>query len=267
MSGVTVELVGRGVHALRRSTFWWAVGVVVFVVLNAAFWPSLEGSDALQGFEDMGDLLDAFGAGNLASPAGYLDGQVFALMLPLLLSGMAVAGCSSITAGDEDAGRLELLHALPVGRRAVWLSRWAASLLVLAATTALVAAVITVCLPVFSLDGVAAESVVAATAGCGLLAAFHAAVAFAAGGAGASRGRAIGVAVLVLVAGYMMNFLLPLADAVAGARQWSPWYWAIGEQPVSDGLHAGRLLLLAAFTIALVWVGASAVTRRDIRAA
>lgn len=265
MNDAAVELLARGVHALRRSTIWWGSGVVFFVVLNAAFWPSLEGSKALQGFEDMGDLLDAFGAGNLASAAGYLDGQVFALMLPLLLSGMAVAGCSGITSGDEDAGRLELLHALPVGRRAVWLSRWAASLLALIAVTAVVAAVATVSLPVFSFDGVRAASVVAATGGCGLLAAFHAAAAFAAGGLGASRGRAVGVAVLVLVAGYMMNFLLPLADAVAGARQWSPWYWAIGEQPVSNGLHADRLLLLAALTAALVWAGAAAVERRDIR--
>lgn len=267
MSDATVELLARGVHALRRSTIWWGAGVVFFVVLNAAFWPSLERSEALQGFEDMGDLLDAFGAGNLASPAGYLDGQVFALMLPLLLSGMAVAGCSGITSGDEDAGRLELLHALPVGRRAVWLSRWAASLLALAAITALVAAVVTVCLPVFSLGGVGAAAVIGATVGSGLLAAFHAAVAFAAGGFGASRGRAAGVAVLVLVAGYLMNFVLPMADAMAGVRLWSPWYWAIGEQPVTEGVHAGRLLLLAALTAVLVWAGLAGVGRRDIRSA
>lgn len=129
VNDATAELVARGLHALRRSTLWWTVGVVVFVVLNTAFWPSFEGGDALGSVEDMGEVLDAFGAGNLASPGGYLDGQVFALLLPLLLSGMAVAGCSGITSGDEDAGRLELLQALPVGRRRVWVSRWVASVL------------------------------------------------------------------------------------------------------------------------------------------
>jgi ABC-2 type transport system permease protein len=267
VNAAVAELVVRGVHALRRSALWWGVGILFFAVLNTAFWPALEGTEALQSFEDMGEVLDAFGAQNLATPAGYLDGQVYALMLPLLLSGMAIAGASAITSGDEDAGRLELLHALPVSRRAVWLTRWAGALAVLAAVTAVVAVVMAACLPVFSLEGVGVAPVVAATFACGLLAAFHAAVAFAAGGLGASRALAVGVAILVLVAGYVVSFVLPLADALAGARGWSPWYWALGRQPVSDGVDPVRLLLLAGVTAALVAVGVRGVGRRDIRSA
>ena len=44
---------------------------------------------------------------------------------------------TEITSGDEDAGRLELLHALPVARSVVWLGRWASSMLVLAAVAAI----------------------------------------------------------------------------------------------------------------------------------
>ena len=43
---------------------------------------------------------------DLATAGGYLDGQMYALMLPLLLSGLAIAITSALTAGDEDAGRL-----------------------------------------------------------------------------------------------------------------------------------------------------------------
>ena len=136
VTGAFTELLVRGMRALRRSAAWWGFGIVVFAVVNAAFWPSLEGSDALDSFDDMADLLEAFGAQNLATPSGYLDGQMYALMLPLLLSGMAIAGLTAITSGDEGAGRLELLHALPVSRRAVWLGRWAAAMLVLFAVAA-----------------------------------------------------------------------------------------------------------------------------------
>jgi ABC-2 type transport system permease protein len=267
VNDVAAELLARGLHALRRSTVWWTVGIVAFAVLNAAFWPSLEGSEALEGFEDMGALLEAFGAQNLASPAGYLDGQVFALLLPLLLSGMAVAQASLLTAGDEDAGRLELLHALPVGRRAIWLSRWASSLAALVAVSAAVAVAVVVCLPVFSLDGVGASRVLAATGACALLAAFHASVAYATAGAGGSRGRCVGIAFGVLIAGYLASFVLPIADSLRAARRLSPWYWAVGEQPVLDGVSAPRLALLAVLTAALVWLGTAAVDRRDIRAA
>ena len=124
------ELLTRGIHALRRSGIWWGLAIVTFSLVNLAFWPSLEGSEALDSLEGMSEgLLEAFGAQNIATPAGYLDGQLFALMLPLLLSGMAIAGMTAITSGDEDAGRLELLHALPVtdapcgcrGSRQLWL--------------------------------------------------------------------------------------------------------------------------------------------------
>ena len=64
-----------------------------------------------------------------------------------------------------------------------------------------------------------------------------------------------------------MSFLIPLADRLAGVRAWSPWHWAIGEQPVTDGVDAGGLALLAIVTAAVVWLGTAAVERRDIRTA
>lgn len=123
------------------------------------------------------------------------------------------------------------------------------------------------CLPLFSLDEVGPGRILGATIGCALLAAFHAAVAYAAGGLGLSRGRSAGAAVLVLVLGYVLSLLLPLVDALAGARKWSPWYWAIGEQPVSDGVGGGWLLLIVVATAALIGLGTAAVDRRDIRSA
>jgi ABC-2 type transport system permease protein len=262
-----VELVVRGAAALRRSTIWWSVGIVALTVTTVGFWPSLEGSEALEGFEDMGSLLEAFGAQNLATPEGYLDGQMFAIMLPLLLSGLAIAGVTALTSGDEDAGRLELLHALPVSRRGIWLSRWLASTVMLVVVAMATALTMIVAMPIFSLEEVGPWPVIVATFGCTLLAAFHAGVGFLAGALGARRGAAVGAAVCVLATGYVLGLLAPLAEGLAWMRNLSPWYWGLGEQPVSNGLHAGRLALLATSTGILVFVGQRAVGRRDIRTA
>ena len=256
-----------GARLLRRSAIWWTVGIVAFSLVNAAFWPSLEGTEALESFEDMGALLEAFGAQNIATPAGYLDGQLYALMLPLLLSGMAVAMATAVTSGDEDAGRLELLHALPVDRRALWVGRWASATTVLLAVAAVVTVVMVAALPVCSLSEVGAGRIVGATLGSAVLAAFHASVGYAAGGLGATRARSVGVAMAFVLAGYVASYVLPIADSLRGARSWSPWYWALGDQPVSDGVDAAGLLLMALLTAGLVWVGTTAVGRRDIRSA
>jgi len=261
------ELVARGAATLRRSTIWWSLGIAVLTITTIGFWPSLEGSEALKSFDDMGSVMEAFGAQNMGTPAGYLDGQMFAIMLPLLLSGMAIAGLTALTSGAEDAGRLEFVHALPVSRQAVWIGRWLAAMLMLLAVTLATALVMVVFLPIFSLEEVSRWSVIAATIGCAVLAAFHAAVGFAAGALGARRGTAVAISVCVLVAGYVLGLLAPLADGLGWTRKLSPWYWALGEQPVSNGLHPAWLTLLVAVTAVLVIVGEQAIDRRDIRTA
>lgn len=262
------EVLVRGLHALRKAALWWALGVAFFGLVTVGFWPSFEGSDALASLGDMSEgLLEAFGAQDIATPAGYLDGQMFALMLPLLLTGMAVATATLLTAGDEEAGRLELLHALPLRRRSIWLGRFAAAMLALGAVTTTTAVLMAVSLRPFSLEEVGIGQIVVATYACALLAAFHAAVGYALAGLGRSRGAAAGGAALVAMIGYLASFVLPLARSLVWARRLSPWHWSIGEQPVSDGVEPVGVVLVALATVALVALGTAAVERRDIRSA
>jgi ABC-2 type transport system permease protein len=268
VTGSTSELLRRGLHALRRSTMWWGLGIVALAIVSVAFWPSLEGTTALTDMvESSKELMEAFGAQNLATASGYLDGQMYALMLPLLLSGFAIAVVTALTSGDEDAGRLELLEALPVTRPAVWLTRLAAVVVGIASIALATALVVSASIAPFSLDGVTVGRVFLATFGCAVLAVFHACVAYAVGGAGGSRGLSVGVSIAVLVAGYVASYLLPLSDALAGFRKLSPWYWAIGNQPVTYGLPGAWIVLLLAVAAALVAFGTVAVTRRDVRSA
>jgi ABC-2 type transport system permease protein len=268
VNGATVELFRRGVHALRRSGAWWAVGVLAMTLVSVAFWPSLEGSTALTDLTDSSkQLMEAFGAQDLSTAAGYLDGELYALMLPLLLSGLAIATTSALTAGDEEAGRMELLQALPVSRTQVWLARLAAAAGILAVVTLLTAVVVALSLTPFSLDDIGVGRVLVATLGCGALGLFHAAVAYAVAGGGGSRALSVGTSIAVLVAGYIASFLLPLADALDGMRRISPWYWAIGTQPISDGVAGSWFVLLVVAIAALVTFGTVAVNRRDLRGA
>jgi ABC-2 type transport system permease protein len=262
------ELFVRGVHALRRSGFWWGVGIVALALVSVAFWPSLAGNDALTSLtKSSKSLMAAFGAENFATPAGYLDGQMYALMLPLLLSGLAIATTTALTAGDEDAGRLELVHALPVSRSAVWLTRLAAATAVLAIVTSVTAFVVAATLQPFSLDDIAVTRIVVVTFACAALGLFHGAVGYAVAGSGGSRSLSAGLSIAVLVVGYVASYLLPLSDALKGFRKVSPWYWAIGTQPVSDGISGAWLALLLGVTAVLVAWGTLAVNHRDLRGA
>ena len=128
-----------------RSAIAWAGSIAGLVALTVAFWPAFEGST------DLGEMLDAmleqippglieaFGMQDFGAPAGYLRGNLYDLLVPLLLGAAAIALAVALTAGEEDAGRLELVVAQPVSRAAVFGGRAGALLgwlLVLVVATA-----------------------------------------------------------------------------------------------------------------------------------
>jgi ABC-2 type transport system permease protein len=67
------------------------------------------------------------------------------------------------------------------------------------------------------------------------------------------------------VASYVMAYLAPLVESLQSVRAWSPWHWALGEQPVSDGVTTTSVLGLTAILALLVAAGTLQVARRDVR--
>ena len=93
------------------------------------------------------------------------------------------------------------------------------------------------------------------------------AVAYAAAGLGARRATAAGVAVGVLLAGYLLGLVVPLVDSIDGLRHLSPWTWSLGQQPVSNGVDIRWLTLTLLTTAMLIVAGTIGFAHRDIRGA
>lgn len=130
-------------HTLRRlrgQIIGWAVGIGLYGLLMAFFYPSMA---------EMGDMLDdyigMFPEAMLAffeniyiigTPMGYLDVYYFSY-LHLIIGIMAVSAGAGLLAGDEEKGILDLVLAHPVSRTDLFFGRLlglaASLLLVLAA--------------------------------------------------------------------------------------------------------------------------------------
>lgn len=264
----TSELVKQALKAQRRSALVWSLSLVLLVAAVLAVWPAMRDAGSLDTLvEGMPpEVVAALGIGDLASPVGFLNGNLYALLLPLLFAALAVVNMTALTAGDEDAGRLEMLLALPVSRQSVYLCRAAAVTLVLAATGALVG--LTIWAGGVAVDmGVGFSAVAAATGSLFLFALFYAGLALALSGLGLRAGAVQGAAFGVLAASYLVGAFFPL---VGGLRVWariSPWQWAFGDDPLVEGVDPVGALLLLVGTSVLVLIGVAAVARRTIRAA
>jgi len=99
---------------------WWVIAIGLFVFINLIFYPTVKSQRAEfeKSFSQLSDQTTALfsDTGDLFSPIGYLSGQVFYLMLPLLLGGLAIGLGSSLIGREERDGTIELLLSRPISR-------------------------------------------------------------------------------------------------------------------------------------------------------
>lgn len=255
----------------RKSTIWWVVGVVATVALTVLFYPSVEGQDSFDEMtEEMPDAVaELFGldsAFSMSSPEGFLQSQLFATMLPILLLVFGIAVGARAIGGAEEDGTLELLLANPVSRRRVVLERYGALVvlhLVLLAATATVT--FATALPVGAAEGIPLAWIAASFAAVLLLGVLHATIAFTVGAFTGRRGRAIAVASAVGVAGYLVQGLAEAADPLKPLQAVSPFHWLLERNMLGEGVYWPSIYLPLLVTLVLVAVAVPAFERRDLR--
>ena len=220
-------------HALWRrrvSLAWWALAVAGTCVLLAVAYPTVRDNNELDktfahlppGVEA---LLGLSGGNRLSSPAGYLDSQFFANILPVMLLVFAIGLAAWTVAGDESAGSLELLLANPVSRVRVAVARLAAVVLLLAGLAAVCVGALVALAPATGMTkGLPVTRVAAATIAAGLFALTFATVAFAVGAATGSRPAALGAAAALAVAGYVLEGLSQQIHALHPVGAVNPWH-------------------------------------------
>ncbi len=262
------ELLFAPARALRRAALLWAAGFAVLVAITIAVWPVFKGSSSISQAMDQlpQGVVKAFGLQGFGTPAGFLRGNLYDFFVPLLLAGVAVYFVSSVTAGEEDSGRLELIVAQPVPRRAVFAGRAATAGLWMLGVAAITAAV------QFGSDAVWGLSIGADRLGATLglvtlLGLFHGGLAVLVAGVRPRPSAVLGVGIGVTVAGMVIAALFPLSRTLQGAAHISPWDWAFGGDPLVDPTAAWRYLALGSPALLMAVVGVWAFGQRDIRAA
>jgi beta-exotoxin I transport system permease protein len=264
---MAAELFRRGIVDHRRALAGWCVGIVGYVALIASIFPSIEGSpqlnDLIESYPDvLKSLFGITGTANIASGAGFLDAELFSFMLPLLILVLAISSGARTLAGEEDAGRLELVLAYPVQRRrAVVAKGLAIALEVLLACVAATVAILVFDL-IVDLD-LSLAHVAGAFAALVALGLFYGWLSLAVGAAYPSRALALGIAAGAAAVSYLVGGLHDLAGWLDPFRFLSP-FWLVGQTPLQGGTDSvGVVVVLVAAVVALA-VGAALVERRDL---
>jgi ABC-2 type transport system permease protein len=199
----------------------------------------------------------------LLTAGGFLSSRLYSSIGLILVLGYGIGFGTRAVAGDERAGRLELLLGLPVSRTRVVRSRFLALAVLLAVLCGGLALVLSIGDAALDLD-LNGEAVLAANCGLFWIGLLFGALALAVGSATGRPSLARGIAIAGALAGFIVNALGVYSNWFAPLRPLSPFAWYLAEAPpLTRGFDTGHLMLAVA-ALGLWGVAMAAVGRRDI---
>src|SRR5690554_2432624 len=263
----SLPLFRRSLAESWRSLIGWSLGIVAAIMLYLPLFPSLGGNPDVQKLLNSlpPELVNAIGYDQISTGAGYAQSTFYGLLGFVLLTIAATSWGTAAVAGDEETGSLELTLAHDVSRTQVILERGAA-LFIRLAWLGLFSALLVIAMngpaqldiePVNALAG--AASIVGLTLLSGT-------IAMAAGALTGRRIYATAAGAGIAVLGYALNAVANQSEDLDWLHAWSPYHWAYGSSPLSNGWDPGGLGLLYGLSAVLIVVSVVALNRRDLRA-
>ncbi|MFH1560107.1 MAG: ABC transporter permease subunit [Chloroflexota bacterium] len=251
----------------RNSLRWWSIGIVLYAGFIVGLYPAFEDAllDIVESYpEDIAKFLGLEDTSEFATPAGFLNAELFGVMMPILFIVFAVASGSGAIAGEEESGTMETLLSEPVTRRRLALEKFASMLV----TTAGLALVLWVTVAVGSFIvgmDVGLVYVAAATASLTLLGIVFGSLAFAIGSITGRRGRSVGVSAGAAIVTYLLDVVSRIVEVLEPAKWASPFFYYNGHNPLANGLNFWHTAVLLG-TIMLTGIAALvSFQRRDVR--
>ncbi|QYH35401.1 ABC transporter permease subunit [Salinibacterium sp. M195] len=268
MSTSILPLTRRSLADSWHGLLGWTLGMAAVVLLYVPLYSSFSGEDA--GFEDVikslpDGLASTLGFQDLSSGAGYVQATAYGLLGFALIVIAATLWSSAAIAGDEESGSLELTMAHGVSRVQIMSER---SLAVILRLVWLAAVVFILMLILNEPSGVALEpaDILAGTVALLGLGILSASFGLAIGAITGRRAFASAAAAGIALFGYVLNSVANQSADLDWLHNLSPYHWAFGNTPLSDGADWGSLGLIYGISALVLVIGGVIFNRRDISA-
>ena len=264
------SVAGKTLFEQRRAIVWWSLGTIAMVATIVAYYPAVRDDPSLTDFmKNLPESVQALSGGaniDWSSPDGWLNGQLFANVVPLIFIIYGVVLGAGALGREEDRGTAELLLTMPVGRGRIVLEKALGSLALMIALGIVLVLALIGGTAAFDMD-VGLNGILAASIQTVLLGTTFGALALAISAGLGPRAHAAAISGAVAFAAFILYSLAPVIESLKGWEKLSAFYWYQGSNPIGTGFHVDDLLVLAATTALLTAVAIALFGRRDVYAA
>ena len=253
-----------------KSLCWWSCGLFLIVMLIMSIFPSMKDVPGMNDYlEAMPKELLNLWVQNLensdiTSPQGFLNAELFTVMLPVIFIAFAINIGKGAVSGEEASGTLEMLLSHPVPRISFILHK----IVFLVFMTILLGLVL-------CLSGYAGMEIFNIELGRGnffwacvsvtLLGLLFGSITLFLGSYLGKSGIAVSVSAVTALAMYLLNALVPFVEGLEWMQKISPFYWYSGHDPISNGINFTYTALFVMIILALFSMAGYLFKSRDLR--
>ncbi len=262
---MTVPIFSKTLRDQRWALVLWSLGIGALLLVMAALWPTVRDlidADLLAALPEA--LVELFDIDDMVTGVGFLNTEVFSILMPGLFIAYGVGRGAHAIAGEEQDGTLEVVLVSRLSRSRIALEK-AAALAVSLTVLGAVGFAFTLLASSLADMGIPASYAANGALAMMLIGLQHGALAFAVGAASGRRGLAVGVAATVAVMGYVLHVAGVLVDGLEAWQPLSPFTQAIAAGPLSDTVPLG-FAWLALAAVVFVVAALPRFTRRDAAA-
>lgn len=249
----------------RRAICGYTIGMALYAFVIVVLYPSFENDSSLNKLTEHASTVAAlFGAaGPLTTPPGWLNANLYANFVPLIVLLLAIGYGATCLAGQNEDGTLALIATLPVSRPRIAMQKAATMMLQLVPVS------VATLLCVLAGRGfdltVSTAGIIGVTIGSLLLGADFGAIAMFVGAVTGSRGTALGVTSALAAAAYLLSSLAPVVSWLHPARFASLFFYAVGDGQIGRGLSIGSAAVLVGVGALASVAAVAAFERLDLR--
>jgi ABC-2 type transport system permease protein len=264
---VNLTVLRRALLDRRRSLLWWSVGVLAYVAMIVAVYPTIRDASGINELVQQypEGLMALFGVDSIdfTSGAGYLATELFGFVLPLLVLILTIGTGANAVGGAEERGILDLVLSHPVSRRSYYIQQAVVVVVEAAILGGVVIATLLVAEPLVDLE-LSIANLVGTVLGLALVALVLGWSALALGAATGSRALALGGASAFAAFGYLAATLPELVDGLGPVRWISPFWYGTAGNPLVTGFTWWHTTVLAAGALVILGLGLARFERRNL---
>lgn len=251
----------------RMTAIWWSLAIIIFNLMVMGFYPSFANNTYYSHLlQTLPPALSKVFLGNIdgiSGPLTYLDGKLFALVLPFVFLFFNMFNSSEAIALEEKNGSLDLLLSTPIQRWKLLLEKFAAMI------------IMNLILGIFSYLSIIAGGILVNASlnpwhiwdvslsliGLGI---FFGSLAVSLSAITGNRQISLGITGAVGIGTYMLNALAPLSTNLVNYQKLSPFYYYSNNVPIVNGIDWGNFSVLIMVSLIFLILGMMVFQKRDI---